>query len=108
MTFRNLEPATAIQELRDEPSLRILDVRTQPEYDIHHLESAELVPIQELQDRIDQLDPKASWLVVCEHGMRSSAACEFLASIGFQDLRNVDGGMARWAGEGLSLDPRAG
>ena len=107
MSFRSLEPAQAISELRTEPSLRILDVRTQPEYDVHHLENAELVPIQELADRVDQLDPNASWLVLCEHGVRSYAACEFLTSLGFQDVRNVGGGMARWISEGLPLDPGA-
>ena len=107
MPFRELDPAQAVTELRTEPSLRILDVRTQPEYEFQHLEKAELVPIQELQDRVSELDPQASWLVLCEHGVRSQAACEFLTSLGFQDLRNVVGGMARWVGEGLTLDPRA-
>ena len=49
-----------------------------------------------------------SWLVTCEHGMRSVATCEFLESLGFKDLRNVQGGMARWVGENLPLDPAAG
>lgn len=103
MTFRDLTPAEAHAALRDEPDLRILDVRTEPEYQQHHIAGALLVPIQELQMRHEELDPSASWLVTCEHGMRSLAACEFLASLGFRDLRNVQGGMARWVGENLPL-----
>lgn len=106
MSFRDLDPSQASDELRADASLRILDVRTQPEYDAHHLASAELIPIQELQDRIAEIDTDASWLVLCEHGVRSHATCEFLSSLGFRDLRNVSGGMARWIGEGLPLDPR--
>jgi rhodanese-related sulfurtransferase len=105
MPFRDLEPAQALTELRSEASLRVLDVRTQPEFDLHHIQDAMLVPIEELQVRVQELDPATSWLVTCEHGMRSMAACEFLTSLGFQDVRNVNGGMARWLGEGLPLDP---
>lgn len=105
MTFRDLEPAQALKDLRSEATLRVLDVRTKPEYDAYHIRDAVLVPIQDLQERLQELDSAGSWLVTCEHGVRSMAACEFLASIGFQDIRNVSGGMARWIGEGLPLDP---
>ena len=107
MSYQDLSPEQALQALRAEPELQILDVRTLPEFHSHHLEGALLLPIQELQARLDELDRQASLLVTCEHGMRSLAACEFLASEGFLDLRNLSGGMARWLGEGLSLDPRA-
>lgn len=104
MTFRDLTPEEAHAALRAEPDLRILDVRTDPEYQQHHIDGALLLPIQELEMRHQELDPNTSWLVTCEHGVRSLAACEFLANLGFVDLRNIQGGMARWVGENLSLD----
>ena len=48
MDYRNLEPSDAQQELQEDPALRLLDVRTQPEHDSHRLADATLIPVQEL------------------------------------------------------------
>ena len=64
----------------------------------------QLLPIQELQERLTDLDPDTDYLVTCEHGMRSLAACEFLTSMGFQKLTDLSGGMAHWIGEGLPVE----
>ena len=105
MPIRDLAPDDAHAQLQTEADLRILDVRTPHEHAMHHLEGAELVPIQEIEARFSELDSEAKWLVVCEHGVRSQAACHFLDAMGFGDVRNVSGGMARWIGEGLPLAP---
>ena len=60
--------------------------------------------VQELMSRVAELDPSQRWFVYCEHGVRSVAACEFLATAGFQDLTNIRGGMAHWASCGLPFD----
>ena len=101
MDYRNLEPTDAQQELQQDPTPRLLDVRTQPEHDSHRLPDAKLLPVQELAQRVDELDRDQNWFVYCEHGVRSVAACEFLASAGFARITNVRGGMAYWAQAGL-------
>lgn len=101
MSYRDLSPADAHAEIDSDSELRVLDVRTEPEFGAYHIEGATLLPIQELQMRLDELDKDAKYVVYCEHGMRSAAACEFLAEQGFGDLRNVLGGMAAWVGAGL-------
>ena len=109
MPYRDLDPETAEQELRTDPTLRVLDVRTAEEYASHRLPNAVLVPVQELQARLAELDPAANWLVHCEHGRRSLFACELLAAAGFHKLANLRGGLAFWAGCGLPLETgRAG
>jgi rhodanese-related sulfurtransferase len=104
MSYRDLDPETAHQELRTDPTLRLLDVRTPDEYASHRLPNALLVPVQELRARLSELDPAANWLVHCEHGRRSIFACELLAAAGFTQLANLRGGLAHWAGQGLPLD----
>jgi rhodanese-related sulfurtransferase len=106
MSYQDLHPQAALEGLRADPELRILDVRTAPEFDSHHLEGALLLPLHELQERCAELDADARWLVTCEHGVRSVQACEFLAYMGFGDLRNLQGGMARWLGDALPLKVR--
>ncbi len=104
MIFRDLDPDTAQRELAADPTLRILDVRTPHEYEMHRLPGAVLLPIQEIQQRLHELDPEANWLVHCEHGVRSVMVCEFLAQSGFARLANLRGGLAHWIGRGLPCE----
>lgn len=101
MTYRNLEPEDAQQEMQQDAAIRLLDVRTQPEHDSHRLDGATLIPVQELAQRVEELDRAQRWFVYCEHGVRSVAACEFLTSAGFGEITNIRGGMAYWASKGL-------
>ena len=79
-------------------------MRTPREYRSHRLPSAVLIPVQELPKRIDELDPDASWLVHCEHGVRSRTACAILRQAGFQRVVNLDGGLANWIACGLPCE----
>jgi rhodanese-related sulfurtransferase len=104
MNYRDLAPEQADAELRHDPALRVLDVRTPQEHASHRLPNATLVPVQELDRRVRELDRDASWLVHCEHGHRSLYACELLAQAGFTKLANLRGGLAHWAASGLPLE----
>jgi len=103
--YRDLPPNEAFSELENDPTLRVLDVRTDFEHRSHRLPAAQqLIPVQELAERSDELDPEANWLVYCEHGRRSVVACRLLADLGFRRLANLRGGMAHWAHAGLPMD----
>lgn len=104
MTYRDLDPDAAWRELQQDPTLRLLDVRTAGEYANHRLPGATLVPIQELAQRVGELDPETNWLVHCAHGRRSVVACQMLAQAGFSKLTNLRGGLALWAGCNLPLE----
>ena len=79
--------------------LLLLDVRTPAEYRSHRIPGARLLPIHELATRYQELDPDVRTICICEHGVRSEAAAEFLARQGFTFVVNLRGGMARWSGE---------
>jgi rhodanese-related sulfurtransferase len=101
MSYRDLDPVDAQKELAADTTLRILDVRTPMEHQSHRLPGSTLVPVQELAQRLGELDKSANWLVHCEHGVRSRTACDILAKAGFTKLANLRGGIAHWAGCGL-------
>jgi rhodanese-related sulfurtransferase len=101
MPYRDLAPKDVQRELQQDQTLRVLDVRTAPEHQSHRLPAATLIPVQELAQRVHELDAKANWLVYCEHGRRSLTACAILEAAGFAKLTNLRGGMAHWVGEGL-------
>jgi len=104
MTYQNLPPAEANNALQNDATIKVLDVRTLPEYQMHRIAGAILLPVDEIEARHPELDPEATYLVTCEHGMRSVATCEYLTAMGYQNLINLVGGMAQWVGEGLPAD----
>lgn len=104
MNYRDLDPEEAHTELQQEPAPRLLDVRTEPEHQSHRLPNSVLIPVQELAQRVAELDPEENWFVYCEHGRRSLFACDILSQQGFQKLTNIRGGMAFWAGKGLPYE----
>lgn len=87
----------------------VLDVRYEHEYNQHHIPGAKLVPLPMLAERYRELDPAATTLVVCEHGMRSLQACGFLSRVGFKKLYNLIGGMSVYSGprEGSRFNERS-
>ena len=77
----------------------ILDVRTIPEYEgpLGHIEGAKLIPVQELDSRLEELEPYRDQeiIVVCRSGNRSRRATKLLNSYGFNAI-NMLGGMKAW------------
>lgn len=104
MSYQNISPSDAHDILQENSAIQILDVRTPPEYEMYRIAGAMLLPIDQIEARHHELDPEATYLVTCEHGMRSVATCEFLMALGFRNLINLVGGMAQWMGEGLPAE----
>ena len=77
----------------------VLDVREPHEWQICHIEGAELLPLSELPARVHELDSSRTYYVHCKSGVRSARAIEFLQEAGFTRLRNVRGGIKAWAEE---------
>ena len=74
----------------------ILDVRTEQEYKDGHIPGSILIPLQELENRLDELKKDEKYLVVCRSGSRSAQASELLVSNGFKHITNMQGGMLNW------------
>jgi rhodanese-related sulfurtransferase len=78
----------------------ILDVRNQSEYDLGHLYDSVLIPLYELDDRINELTAQLNMndkiIVYCQAGSRSAIACEILAEHGFTRVYNMLGGITAW------------
>src|SRR4030042_6336139 len=65
------------------PSLVVLDVRNQSEYVTRHIRNAVLIPLFELNDSLNQLNPADEILVYCLAWSRSTSASEILVAHGF-------------------------
>ncbi len=76
----------------------VLDVRMPMEHQQRRIPGSMLLPVQSLMARIGQLDPKATYIVHCEHGMRSSDASAMLTQAGFPNVFEMAGGLAMYTG----------
>ncbi len=81
---------------------QLIDVRRPDEVVTGTLDGAVNIPLDELPDRIGELDPQRRVVVLCRSGARSARASEFLASSGFGDVINLEGGMLGYRASGAS------
>lgn len=64
-------------------SLNLVDVRTEGEYRFGHLEGFQNIPVDQLRERLSELDPQKPVRLVCQSGLRSYLACRILSQNGF-------------------------
>ena len=74
----------------------ILDVRTEQEYEEGHIPGSILMPLQELENRLEELSIEEKYLIVCRSGSRSAQASGILVANGFKHITNMQGGMLEW------------
>lgn len=84
-------------KINDENSI-IIDVRMSSEYAMGHVPNSILIPLEELESRIDEVDKSKDVYVICRTGNRSGYAVEFMMSQGFEKIYNVLPGMIGWTG----------
>ena len=84
-------------ELASSTSPLLLDVREPWEADIAVISGSTLIPLGDLRDRVDELDPAASVVVYCHLGVRSEYAARLLTAAGFRSVRNLVGGIDAWS-----------
>ena len=85
--------------MRENPELLLIDVRTPQEYrGLGHIPGSVLIPLDELPGHLDTLQPNRQTVIICEHGVRSRIASEFLVYKGFRKICNLTTGMADWTG----------
>ncbi len=75
------------------PELQLLDVRSPSEFDEQHLPYARLIPIDNLREHLNELDPQKETVVYCRVGLRGYLACRILLQHGFRHVFNLTGGI---------------
>lgn len=86
---------------------QLLDVRQEEEFKLEHIPGAYLIPLGELNARIDELEKSKLILVYCASGNRSRAAASVLMNGGFENVFSVTGGIQRWKGLKAASLPEA-
>lgn len=79
-----------IRDHLDRDEAILLDVRTPNEFAARRLERAVNIPLNQLQARVNELDPTKKVYVYCQSGSRSQVATLMLSSVGY-DITNIGG-----------------
>ncbi len=74
----------------------LLDVREPHEFQIANLKGY-LIPLGDLEKRVNELDTSREIVVHCKTGGRSQRAAETLRKLGFKKVQNLAGGIQAWS-----------
>jgi adenylyltransferase/sulfurtransferase len=99
-----VHPAEVQERLARGEDLLVLDVRRLNEWNTAKIEGAKLIPLQELDQRANEI---AEWknrpvVVHCHHGVRSMNGTAILRKAGFTNVHSMAGGIDAWS---LIVDP---
>ena len=80
---------------RIEAGSPVFDVREPDEYVGGHVPGAQLIPLGDVMERVDEFPAVSEALVICHVGSRSARAVQYLRGQGI-DAVNIGGGTAGW------------
>ena len=84
-------------------NIQIIDVREPNEYEIAQIPNSKLIPLGQVLNRMNEIDPDRETVVHCKMGGRSAKAIDALQRSGFTGkLINLAGGITAWSNE---VDP---
>jgi len=82
-----------------------LDVRQPEEWDQVHIPDTTLIPLGELQDRLDEVPDDRPIVIVCRSGNRSLSGANILLEAGYDyaHVASMDGGVTEWEAKGYPV-----
>ncbi len=87
--------------LGDIQGVKLIDVRNPTEASRGAIPGAQNLPLHTLPIHADGLPGDETVVFYCQSGGRSAQACAFMASRGFDNVKNLRGGILAWVRSGL-------
>jgi phage shock protein E len=81
----------------------LLDVRTVDEFNSGHIEGADNIAVEVLDQYLSRLPTDRPIVLYCRTDNRSGQAAQILANAGFTDVYDIDGGIVEWTAQGFPL-----
>ncbi|MFU8793337.1 MAG: rhodanese-like domain-containing protein [Acholeplasmataceae bacterium] len=96
-TGQSITPQDAQTMMIADPSIVLLDVRTQDEYNQGYIPGAILLPLVSLSSQIETRYPNKNqiFIIYCRSGIRSREAIEVMMNLGYKNLHDL-GGIIDW------------
>lgn len=99
--------AAALEQLKAQPDIVVIDVREPSEYAEAHIPGVTLIPLSEVPDRLAEIPRDKTVILTCRTGNRSGQAATWLRSQGYTDVHNLQGGILAWQDAGLPTESGA-
>lgn len=101
-------PSVSLEQARTEHEagkVLMIDIREPQEHATGVAQSAVLLPMSQLAQRVAEIPKQAAQpvLLICNTQNRSRAVTEALQEQGFTNIRYVNGGMSEWAKRGWPM-----
>jgi hydroxyacylglutathione hydrolase len=96
-----------IDELKhelDAGEVYVIDVRNQSEYDESHIFGSKKIQAGQIPEHLDEIPKDIPVILHCASGDRSSIAASYLLSRGFQNVKNLTGGINAWHEAGYPVE----
>lgn len=81
-----------------------IDVRTQDEYDEVRIPGVPLIPLDELEGRLNEVPKDVPVVVQCRSGNRSRQAMDILKNAGYSNAVSMSGGIRDWESAGYDVE----
>lgn len=96
--IQGVQDVTAEEVNEKKDQVMLVDVRRPDEYvgELGHIPGAQLLVLDSLPERFQELPKDKTVVFVCRSGGRSAQACAFAISNGYTSVYNMQGGMLRW------------
>ena len=85
----------AIDMIKLNKDIILLDVRSPLEYNEGHLDNAILIPVYELTKNVNNIIPNKEEIIIvyCQYGVRSKKATKILEKLGYNNIYQIKGGI---------------
>ncbi len=102
--FGLVSPQQAL-DLSKDPDIVVIDVRTPEEFAEGYIDGADMIDFyaDTFADDIAALDPDDTYLLYCRSGNRSGQTAALMQQLGFENVYDMDGGVAAYGEQGLPL-----
>ncbi|MGZ5006367.1 MAG: rhodanese-like domain-containing protein [Methylobacter sp.] len=97
MLIKQISATELKTRIQNNDNLFLLDVREPIEFRYARIENSVLIPLNQIPERLEELDPQQEMVVICHHGVRSRQACMYLVNSGFNNILNLEGGIDAWS-----------
>ena len=95
--FNELTPIELKTKLIEDSEFTLIDVREPEEFEVCHINGSILIPLTEITDHLPDFNVKLEYVIVCKEGNRSIEAMKIMRKFGFENLKNLNGGILDWA-----------
>ena len=97
MDFQEIDARTLKKQLAGKNPPVVVDVREPYEYAEGVIPNAVFIPMNDIPDRMGELDKDADIVIYCAHGVRSAQVAAYLEYNGFSNVKSLADGYVAWA-----------